>query len=403
MGGEELRRDRAVTEFGVPAKKCETDSDPTRPRQPMLASARRIIVKIGSALIVEQGNGTIRAAWLDTLADDIVRLRERGQDVTVVSSGAVAIGRYALNLHEKALSVADRQAAAAVGQAELARAYRETFARHGLTVAQILLTPDDTTQKRRLANLRETLVKLLNLQTIPVLNENDAIARSAASFGDNDRLAARTAQLVGSDTLVLLSNVAGLYSADPYESASAVLIRDVHEVTPQIELMAGGTRPGYSCGGMKSKLVAARMALTSGCKMIIADGRHAHPLSAIDAGKPCTWFHPSTEARVARKKWIARALRPTGALIVGNGTVMQLRLGKSLWAPQVTSFNGNFARGDAVVIRDLNGSEVARGVSIYSSAELCRVTGLPQSNIVPSSLGCEVKPIVHRDDLVLAQ
>lgn len=402
MGGEELSRGTAATEFGVPAKKCETDSDPARPCQPMLASARRIIVKIGSALIVEQGSGTIRESWLDTVADDIVRLRERGQDVAVVSSGAVAIGRYALNLHEKALSAADRQAAAAVGQAELIRAYRERFARHGLTVAQILLTPDDTTQKRRLANLRATLVKLLNVQTIPVLNENDAVA-SAASFGDNDRLAARTAQLVGGDTLVLLSNVAGLYSADPYESTSAALIRDVYQVTPQIELMAGGTRLGYSCGGMKSKLVAARMALASGCKMIIADGRHAHPLSAIDGGKPCTWFHPSPEASIVRKKWIASALRPTGALMVGNDTVMQLRLGESLWAPQVTSFNGNFARGDAVFIRDLNGREVARGVSIYSSAELRRVTGQPQSNIVPSSLGCELKPIVHRDDLVLAQ
>lgn len=399
MGGEELRRDTAVTEFGATAENYEMDSDPARPRHPTLASARRIIVKIGSALIVEQGSGTIREAWLDSLADDLARLSERGQDVAVVSSGAVAIGRYALNLHEKALSATDRQAAAAVGQAELARAYRERFAQHGLTVAQILLTPDDTTQKRRLTTLRATLLKLLNLQTIPVLNENDAIAGSAVSFGDNDRLAARAAQLVGGDTLVLLSNVAGLYSEDPHESASAALIRDVYEVTPQIEHMAGGTMSGYSCGGMKSKLVAARMALASGCKMIIADGRDAKPLSAIDAGKPCTWFHPSAEASIARKKWIASALRPAGALLIGNRTVMQLRLGESLWVAQVASFNGNFARGDAVVIRDLNGSEVARGVSIYSSAELRRVARQPQ----PSSLGCELRPVVHRDDLVLAR
>ncbi|WP_354112312.1 glutamate 5-kinase [Bradyrhizobium sp. S3.12.5] len=392
-----------MTEFGAPVNYRETDSGSKRPRQPTLASARRIIVKIGSALIVEQGSGTVREAWLDTLANDIARLRGRGQDVALVSSGAVAIGRYALNLHEKMLSATHRQAAAAVGQAELAKAYRERFARHGLTVAQILLTLDDTTQKRRLANLRETLVKLMNFQTIPVINENDAIAGSAVTFGDNDRLAARTAQLVGGDTLVLLSNVAGLYSADPYESASAALIKEVYEVTPQIELMAGGTRLGYSCGGMKSKLVAARMALASGCKMIIADGRDVHPLSAVDAGKPCTWFYPSTEARLTRKRWIAGALRPTGALMVGNGPVTQLRLGESLWAPQVTSFTGDFVRGDAVVIRDVSGSEVARGISIYSSAELRHVTRQPQSKIVPSSLGCELKPIVHRDDLALAQ
>lgn len=392
-----------MTEFEAPAKDRETASVPTPQLQPRLASARRIIVKIGSALMLEHGSGSVREAWLDTLADDIVRLRGRGQDVAVVSSGAIAIGRYALNLHEKALSAAERHAAAAVGQAELAKAYRERFAGYGLTVAQILLTPDDTTQKLRLASVRATLVKLLNLQTVPVINENDAIAARAVNFGDNDRLAARIAQFVGADTLVLLSNVAGLYSADPYLSDSVTLIREVHEVTPQIELMAGGTRPGYSCGGMTSKLVAARMALAAGCKMIIADGRDAFPLSAIDAGKPCTCFHPSAEARVTRKKWIAGALRPTGALIVGKGTVTQLRSGESLSLQQVASFNGDFARGDAVVIRDVDGNEVARGVSIYSSAELRGAKRLPQSDIVPSLPGCELKPVIHRDDLALAE
>ncbi|MCC8977854.1 glutamate 5-kinase [Bradyrhizobium sp. 10BB] len=376
-------------------------SRPARSRQ-TLASARRIILKIGTALIVEQGSGKVREVWLDTLADDIARIRRRGQDVAMVSSGAVAIGRYVLNMHEKVLSAADKRAAAAVGQAELAKAYRERFARHGLTVAQILLTPDDTTLRRRLVNLRSTLVKLLNLKTIPVINENDAIAASTSRFGDNDRLAARTAQLVGGDTMVLLSNVAGLYSADPHETANAALIREVYEVTPEIELMAGGAQPGYSCGGMKSKLVAARMVLASGCKMIIADGRGAYPLSAIDAGKPCTWFYPSAEAHDARKRWIARALRPTGALIVGSCTVTRLRLGENLWAAQVTSFDGEFSRGDAVVIRDLDGNEVARGASICSSAELRCVKRQPESISVRSGLGRELRPIVHRDDLMLA-
>ncbi|WP_164935264.1 glutamate 5-kinase [Bradyrhizobium zhanjiangense] len=290
-----------MKEFEAPIRTYRSDAYALLPTPRRLASARRITVKIGSALILDQAGGAIREEWLDSLADDIARLRGRGQDVAVVSSGAVAIGRHALDLHQNTLSKTDRQAAAAVGQVQLARAYTETFARHRLTVAQILLTPDDTTERHRLANVSATLINLLNFQTIPVVNENDAITSCGASFGDNDRLAARTAQLIGSDILVLLSNVAGLYSADPYESSSTVLIREVHNVTPEIEQMAGGARPGYSAGGMISKLVAARMALASGCTMIIADGRDTHPLSAIDAGKPCTWFHPSPAAPIARK------------------------------------------------------------------------------------------------------
>ncbi|SPP98234.1 glutamate 5-kinase [Bradyrhizobium vignae] len=372
-----------------------------RPTSRKLESARRIVVKIGSALIVDQATGRVREPWLEMLADDVARLRGRGQDVAVVSSGAVAVGRYALDLHQKTLRKTEWQAAAAVGQIQLAKAYREAFARHRLTAAQILLTLDDTTEKKRMAGVRATLIRLLTLQAVPVVNENDAVARNIASFGDNDRLAARAARLIEGDTLVLLSNVAGLYSADPHESSSATLITDVNNVTAEIEQMAGSARSGYSSGGMVTKLVAGKMALASGCTMIIADGRDPYPLSAIDDGSQCTWFRPSTAARVARKTRIATTLRPLGALVVDNAAVNQLRSGEGLCIPEVRSFDGDFGRGDAIVIRDICGHEVARGLSIYSSAEIRRITrrsGLGTG--WPLTAG-SLDLIVHSDDLVL--
>ncbi|WP_225709117.1 glutamate 5-kinase [Bradyrhizobium cenepequi] len=369
----------------------------------MLASARRIVVKVGSALIVDQATGTIRERWLEMLVEDIARLQGRGQDVAVVSSGAVAIGRHALDLHHGMLAKKDRRAAAAVGQMNLTRTHRELFARHRLTTAQVLLTLEDTTERQRMLNVRATLTRLLTFRTIPVLNENDAVATNAPSFGDNDHLAARVAKLVGSDTLVLLSNVAGLYSADPHESPSAVFIREVHELTPEIERMAGGARSDHSSGGMVTKLAAARLALASGFTMIIADGRNSHPLSAIDAGEPCTWFHPSTAARMARKTWIGGTLKPAGILVVNNSAAMQMRLGRGLCVEGVISFDGDFARGDAVVMRDVHGNEVARGLSIYSSIELRCIdrrsgpeTGCPLAC-------CELDQIVHSDDLALTE
>lgn len=392
----------ALTEFEASETRRETASRQLHPIPRTLASARRIVVKIGSALIVDQASGTIRESWLAMLAEDIARLRDRGQDVVLVSSGAVAIGRHALHLHQKTLLKGDRQAAAAVGQMQLATALRNTFARHRLGAAQVLLTQDDTTERQRMLNVRGTLLKLLTFQTIPILNENDVVARTAGSFGDNDRLAARVARLIGSDTLVLLSNVAGLYSADPYVSSGAILIRNVKEVTPEIERMAGNAQYGYGSGGMATKLAAARTALASGFAMAIADGRDAHPLSAIDAGRPCTWFHPSTEALIARKMWITGTLKPAGVLIANEAAAMQLRSGESLCGAGVISFNGDFGRGDAVVIRDVHGNECARGLSIHSNTEL-RITreGALESGY---HYGCrERNQIVHKDDLSLTE
>ncbi|UVO35708.1 glutamate 5-kinase [Bradyrhizobium arachidis] len=346
-------------------------------------------------------SGSTREPWLETLAEDVARLRARRQDLTLVSSGAVAIGRHALTLHQTTLPRTDRQAAAALGQMHLAAMYRKAFARHRLKTAQLLLGLDDTTERRRLLSVRASMLRLLSLQTIPVVNENDAVARSAASFGDNDRLAARVARIIGGDTLVLLSDVDGLYSADPKLSSSSILIREVHDITPEIERMAGGRSSSYSSGGMITKLMAARMALATGCAVIIADGRDAHPLSAIDAGRACTWFHPSAAARSARKAWIAGTLRPAGVVGIDDSTAMQLRLGESLYLAGVRSFDGQFARGDAVIVRDNSGSEIARGLTIYSSNELRGISarsGLEDGIPVACS---NIDQLVHSDDLAL--
>ncbi|MCK1634632.1 glutamate 5-kinase [Bradyrhizobium sp. 162] len=398
MASEDVRRFTPITESGNSGSQKAVSRTFDAPVS-RLASARRIILKVGSALIVDQASGEMREPWLETLAEDIAQLRRRGQDVAVVSSGAVAIGRHALHLHKEVLPRAERQAAAAVGQMQLARAYREMFARHRLTAAQVLLTLDDTSERQRLLNLRAILIKLLTLQAIPVLNENDAIASCTASFGDNDCLAARAARLIGSDMLVLLSNVAGLYSTDPNSSSNASLIREVHDVTPEIRRMAGGARPGYSCGGMVTKLAAAQIALASGCAMIIADGRDRHPLSAIDSGKPCTWFHPSTAARVGRKRWIAGTLKPAGFLVVAGSAAMRLQLGESLSVAGVISFGGDFVRGDAIVIRNSHGNELARGLSICSSTELRCAIRRSELN----SGSSELDQVVHCDDLALTE
>nr|WP_249817753.1 glutamate 5-kinase [Bradyrhizobium sp. 145] len=365
--------------------------------QRTLASARRIVVKIGSALIVDEANGTIRESWLDKIAEDVARVCARGQDVILVSSGAVAVGRHALNLQQETLSKGDRQAAAALGQMYLAKALSESFSRYRLPAAQVLLTLNDTTQRQRILNARAVLIKLLTFQTIPVLNENDAVASSIERFGDNDRLAARVARLAECDTLILLSNVAGLYSGDPFETSSANLIKEVHEVTPEIEGMAGGARSDHSSGGMVTKLAAARMALGAGINMVIADGRDMHPLSAIDEGKPCTWFLASAEARGARKRRIGATLKPTGVLVIDDAAVITLRSGEGLYPAGVISHHGEFGRGDSVVLQDIDGNECARGLVIHSATELRLLTQQPW---LLCRSPCQ---IVHRDDLALVE
>ena len=279
-------------------------------RQHGLAGAKRIVIKIGSVLLVEQAAGTIHRTWLNALADDIAGLVRGGSEIILVSSGAIAVGRRHLGLTRGTLKLEESQAAAATGQIRLAHAYQETLARHDITVAQVLLTLDDTEERRRHLNARGTLATLLRLGTVPVINENDTVATSEIRFGDNDRLAARVAAMMNADALVLLSDIDGLYSADPKVDPNAEFIAEVSAITPEIEAMAGRAQPGHSSGGMVTKLAAARIAVGAGCRMVIADGRELHPLAAIQNGARATWFLSQVEPRTARKRYIAASLKP---------------------------------------------------------------------------------------------
>jgi glutamate 5-kinase len=367
-----------------------------------LDQARRLVVKIGSALLVDDETGAIRRAWLDALADDVAAARARGQEVVLVSSGAIAVGRRHLCLTGPVLKLEEKQAAAATGQIRLAHAYQETLARHRITVAQILLTLDDTEERRRHLNARSTLATLLRLGTVPVINENDTVATSEIRFGDNDRLAARVAAMISADTLVLLSDIDGLYTADPRRDPAARLIPEVREITPEIEAMAGQAPPGYSSGGMVTKLAAARIALAAGCRMVIADGRRMNPLAAVAAGRAAaTWFLPSAEPLTARKRWIAGTLSPMGAITVDAGALRALRAGGSLLPAGVTKVEGQFERGDAVRILDPQGREAGRGLSAYSAADARAIMG-HKSREIEAILGYRGRDeMIHRDDLVL--
>ena len=366
-----------------------------------LDTARRLIVKIGSALLVDQATGTIHRTWLEALMEDLARCRSRGQEVLIVSSGAIAVGRRHLGLVGTALKLEEKQAAAATGQIRLAHAYQEALAKHGITVAQILLTPDDTEERRRHLNARATLNQLLALGAVPVINENDTVGTAEIRFGDNDRLAARVAQMVSADTLVLLSDIDGLYTADPRRDKTARLIPEVRELTPEIEAMAGDALPGDSSGGMVTKLAAARIAMTAGCRMVIAMGKSLHPLAAIENGAAATWFIPSSEPLTARKRWIAGTLNPVGLLTVDDGAAAALRRGKSLLPAGIVAVEGEFERGDAVVVRARRGNEAARGLTAYSSGDIRRIAG-HKSGEIAAILGYRGRDeVIHRDDLVL--
>jgi glutamate 5-kinase len=370
-----------------------------------LAAARRLVVKIGSALLVAD-DGEIRRSWLELLAGDVARCRARGQEVILVSSGAIAVGRRHLGLAGNRLRLEEKQAAAATGQIRLAHAYQEALARHHITVAQILLTLEDTEARRRHLNARATFAQLLGLGAVPVVNENDTIATTEIRFGDNDRLAARVAQMTSADMLVLLSDIDGLYTADPRKDPSAQHVAVIGEIGPEIEVMAGEAAPGYSSGGMVTKLAAARIAMAAGCRMLIArgmpqSGGGAAPLAAIEAGERASLFLPQGEPRSARKAWIAGTVEPSGVVVVDNGAALALRRGRSLLPAGVIGVDGVFERGDAVIVRTRAGTEAGRGLSAYSSADICRIAG-HKSGEIAGLLGYRGRDeIIHRDDLVV--
>ena len=366
-----------------------------------LLAARRLVVKIGSALLVDEENGAIRRDWLDALGDDVAACRRRGQEVVLVTSGAIAVGRRHLGLETGKLRLEDKQAAAATGQIRLAHAYQETLARHCITVAQILLTLDDTEERRRHLNARSTIDSLLRLKTVPVINENDTVATSEIRFGDNDRLAARVAAMISADALILLSDIDGLYTADPRRNPDARFIPEIREITPDIEAMAGEAPAGYSSGGMVTKLAAARIAVGAGCRMAIADGRRRHPLQAIAEGAACSWFLPAATPLSARKKWIMGSLKPVGAITVDAGALKALTGGRSLLPAGVTQVEGEFERGDAVRVLSPDGREVARGLCAYSAGDARRIRG-HKSGEIEALLGYRGRDeMIHRDDLVL--
>jgi len=369
--------------------------------RPTLADAKRLVVKIGSALLVDETSGALKQDWLNALADDLAVQKDRGAEVIVVSSGSIALGRRHLGLTRKAVRLEEQQAAAATGQIRLAHAYQSALGRHDITVAQILLTLADTEQRRRHLNARNTLNTLLRLGAVPVINENDTVATTEIRFGDNDRLAARVAAMMNADALVLLSDIDGLYSADPKLDPSARFIPLVATITGQIEAMAGRAPVGYSSGGMVTKLQAARIAVAGGCRMVIADGRRKHPLAALADGARCTWFLAEVEPLTARKRWIAGSLKPTGRLVVDAGALRALQSGRSLLPAGVTAVEGLFERGDAVVVLGTDGVEVARGLCAYSAQEARLILGHKSSEI-EARLGYRGREeLIHRDDLVL--
>jgi glutamate 5-kinase len=370
---------------------------------PKLASFRRVVVKVGSSLLVDSKAGTVNADWLRALAEDLSDFAKRGASLLVVSSGAIALGRTVVKLPAQGpLKLEESQAAAAVGQIALARVWAETLAAVNLTAGQILLTLGDTEERRRYLNARETIGKLLELGAVPVINENDTVATTEIRYGDNDRLAARVATMMSADLLILLSDIDGLYSEPPHKNSSAKLISVVPRVTAEIEAMAGEAESELSRGGMRTKIEAAKIATAAGTHMVIASGRKLHPVRAIAENAPCTWFLTPANPVTARKKWIAGALEPKGAIHVDAGAVAALRRGKSLLPAGVVKIAGSFARGDAVLIRDPEGSEIGRGLVAYDSADAERLVG-QNSERIEAILGYRGRSeMVHRDDLALA-
>ena len=372
----------------------------SKPR-PEWTAAKRIVIKIGSALLVDRGSGRLRATWLNSIADDVAELVAAGKEVVLVSSGAIALGRHVMGLPKGPLELEQSQAAAAVGQISLSSAYQDAFLTRGLKTAQILLTLGDTEERRRYLNARRTMDTLLAHHVIPVVNENDTVATAEIRYGDNDRLSARVASMITADVLVLLSDIDGLYTAPPGIDPAATRIAEVRAITPEIEAMAGDAGTELSKGGMKTKVQAGKIAMASGTHMIITSGKPLHPLRQIASGAPATWFLANSDPVAARKRWIAGQLEPSGNVHIDAGAEKALLSGKSLLPAGVKRIEGTFGRGDAVVIRGPTGRELGRGLTAYSSDDAAKIAGKKSADIEAILGHSGRSELVHRDDMAL--
>ena len=364
-------------------------------------AARRIVVKLGSALLANRETGALNSDWLASLIDDVADLNRSGREVVLVSSGAIALGRQSLGLPKGPLDLEESQAAAAVGQISLAHAYADLARAHRLSAAQILLTLGDTEQRRRYLNARDTLLTLLRLKALPVVNENDTVATTEIRYGDNDRLSARVASMIDADCLVLLSDVDGLYTAPPGSASDAKRLDVVTDITPEIEAMAGDAGSELSRGGMRTKVQAAKIARAAGCDMVIASGKRMNPLRAIGEGAPCTWFLAPTDPVTSRKRWISGQLQPKGAIIVDKGAEKALFAGRSLLPAGVREVSGTFDRGEAVIIRSLDGRDLGRGIVAYAKDEAARIIGKKTTEIAEILGFAGRDELIHRDDMAL--
>lgn len=364
-----------------------------------LKSFNRIVVKIGSALLVDQGE--LKRAWLDALVSDIVCLSEAGADILIVSSGSIALGRGVLGLPAGPLKLEESQAAAAAGQIALAQAYADALGRHGKKAGQILLTLGDTEERRRYLNARATIGMLLKMGAVPIVNENDSVATSEIRYGDNDRLAARVATMASADCLVLLSDIDGLYTAPPSEDPDAVFLPEVPRITREIEAMAGSAGSELSRGGMKTKIDAGKIATAAGTTMIITSGNELNPLKRLAEGGRGTWFPALGSPASARKAWIGGHLEPRGRITLDEGAVQAMKSGKSLLPAGVSSVSGAFTRGDAVIVETLQGRIIGRGLIAYDADEARLIAGR-NSREIEAIVGYPGRAeMIHRDDLVL--
>ena len=370
-------------------------------KQDLIKSSKRVVIKIGSALLIDKKTGKLQKRWLESLAFDINNLIKLGIELIIVSSGSIALGKKQLNLSDN-LSLDQKQAAAATGQITLAHAWKETMSKHKLNVAQILLAPDDTETRRKHLNARATLIKLLELDVIPVINENDTVSTEEIRFGDNDRLAARVAQMCSADLLVLLSDINGLYSSDPNKNKNSVFIDEVKEITSEIEMMAGPTHTSISTGGMVTKIEAAKISTNAGCHMIICDGRVDNPLLKLqEKNSIFSWFKANDQPMSARKQWISGALQVKGRIIIDQGASDAIKKGNSILSAGIIGTEGNYEKGDLIKIIDKDKNFIGKGLTHFNNSEVELIKGSKSENI-ESILGYRGKDeVVHRDDLVL--